>query len=110
MKRQSVGQRLAQLRREKAWREERDIDQTEIAKAIGIGAKKQSYISRWERGDVVPKDDLLLKLAEYYSVNVGWLRFGEGEKRPPSSTEVELEKPKARPIVAAAGAKPPRKR
>lgn len=79
VKRETLGHRLAQLRREKAWREARDIDQTEIAKAIGIGAKKQSYVSRWEN-DVIPKDEIIVKLAAFYGVNPGWLRYGTGEQ------------------------------
>lgn len=82
-KRETLGDRLAQLRRERAAKLRRDIDQTDIAKAIGIGAKKQSYVSKWESG-TIPKDDVLKKLAAYYGVTVGWLRYGEGEKYAPT--------------------------
>lgn len=79
MTRGTLGRRLAQLRREKSYREERDIDQAEIAKAIGIGARRQSYVSRWEN-DVIPKDEIIVKLAAFYGVNPGWLRYGTGEQ------------------------------
>lgn len=103
MKTKTLGQRLAQLRREKAAREERDIDQTEIAKAIGIGAKRQAYISRWENGYVVPKDDVLKKLADYYGVTPGWLRYGEGDKVPePTAVLDVVAGPKPRPSRVAA--------
>lgn len=84
-KTETLGQRLAQLRREKAADEHRDIDQAEIAKAAGLGAKNQSYISKYERDAVRPRDETLVALAKYYNVSVGWLRFGEGERRPKPS-------------------------
>ncbi len=79
MKRETLGERLAQLRREKAANDRRDIDQADVAKAIGLPGK-QSYVSRWE-ADVIPRDEILKKLADYYEVTIGWLRYGEGQKR-----------------------------
>jgi transcriptional regulator with XRE-family HTH domain len=98
--RETLGQRLAQLRREKAARDHRDIDQAEIAKAIGIGAGKQSYVSRWEN-DIIPRDEVLAKLAGYYGVTLGWLRYGEGEKYADPKTPIIKERERERDITAA---------
>lgn len=109
VKRETLGERLAQLRREKAWREHRDIKQTEIAKAIGIGAKKQSYVSKWENG-TMPEDDVLEKLAAFYGVTPGWLRYGTGEQydEPPIPKERGHEQASA--ARAASGSGRPRGR
>jgi transcriptional regulator with XRE-family HTH domain len=102
VKRETLGERLAQLRREKAAAERRDIDQAEIAKAIGIGAKRQNYVSRWEN-DVIPKDDIIVKLAAYYGVDPGWLRMGTGQKYP-GPAEIRIPDP-TKAAVPASGVK-----
>lgn len=76
---EEFGRRLRQLRREKSAREERDIEQGEVAAAIG---DSQPNVARWERGRI-PKDDATLeRLAAYYGVTMPWLRFGKGERHP----------------------------
>jgi transcriptional regulator with XRE-family HTH domain len=72
---EGFGQRLAQERRLKAVREERDIDQKDVAAAVGTSP---TNVSRWERGLVVPGDDNIQKLAKYFGVTPGWLRYGVG--------------------------------
>lgn len=74
---QAFGKRLAQLRREKAYLEERDIWPIDVARGVGAG---QSSVSRWENGEVFPTDDAMGKLAAFYGVTRAWLRYGEGEK------------------------------
>lgn len=74
---EEFGKRLRQLRREKSAIEERDVEQGEVAAAVG---DTQPNVARWERGRI-PKDDATVRrLAEYYGVEFIWLRHGEGQK------------------------------
>lgn len=84
------GERIAQERREKAARDRRDIGQKEVATAIGASA---SAVSRWENGEGLPDDeDKFLRLAEFFGVRPGWLRYGEGERAAPSPpAEIHVE-------------------
>ena len=74
------GRRLKQLRREKAAREERDVEQEEVATAIG---DVQPNLARWERGRIPKEDETVRKLAAYYGVTFIWLRHGEGAREAP---------------------------
>lgn len=85
---QAFGTRLAQLRREKAFMEERDIGPIDVARAVGVG---QSSVSRWEGGEVFPNDESLTALAAFYGVNRAWLRYGEGEKHLQNPIPLETE-------------------
>jgi transcriptional regulator with XRE-family HTH domain len=80
---QSFGKRLAQLRREKAYLEECDIDRRDVAKAADASP---SSVTRWENGEVWPGEETMTALAAYFGVNKSWLRYGEGEKRPATAT------------------------
>lgn len=71
---QEFGERLAQERREKAARERRDISQKDVAEAVGSTAPS---VSRWENGGSPPGDAMLRKLAAYFGVTPGWLRYGQ---------------------------------
>ncbi len=51
-------------------REDRDLTQTKLAKAIGITQRKYSYI---ETGVQQLTESVLRSLAEYYSVSVDYL-------------------------------------
>lgn len=51
-------------------REDRDLTQTQVAKAIGITQRKYSYI---ETGTQQLTDEILVKLAKYYGVTVDYL-------------------------------------
>jgi transcriptional regulator with XRE-family HTH domain len=79
---QGFGERLAQERREKAARDRRDISQKDVALAIG---SSEPSVSRWESGLGVPHDPTLQKLADYFGVTLGWLRYGQ-EPRVPLAT------------------------
>ncbi len=70
------GDRLAQQRREKAARDQRDIGQKEVAEAVGAS---EPSVSRWEAGIGVPRDATIQRLADYFGVTPGWLRYGDGE-------------------------------
>jgi len=77
--RADFGARLRQLRREKSATEERDVEQAEVAKAVG---DTQPNVARWEQGRIPKEDDTVRRLAAFYGVSFVWLRHGEGEKRP----------------------------
>lgn len=69
--------RLAQERREKSARERRDISRTEVGEAVELTG---AAISRYEKGRLIPDDDILERLAEFFGVRRIWLREGEGER------------------------------
>lgn len=76
---EEFGRRLRQLRREKSATEARDVEQEEVAEAIG---DKQPNLARWEKGRIPKEDSTVRALAEYYGVAFVWLRHGEGVKKP----------------------------
>ena len=51
-------------------REDRDLSQTDVAKAIGISQRKYSYL---ETGVQQWTDELLVRLASYYETSVDYL-------------------------------------
>lgn len=96
---EQFGRRLRQLRREKSAREERDVEQGEVAKAV---QDTQPNVARWERGRI-PKDTATVKkLADFYGVQWIWLLHGEGEAYPPLPKEQDTE---PRPATRAGGAR-----
>lgn len=63
----------------KAMREDRDLTQTDVAKAIGISQRKYSYL---ETGTQQWTDELLIRLAEYYRTSVDYLLELTDEETP----------------------------
>ncbi|MBQ7133026.1 MAG: helix-turn-helix transcriptional regulator [Ruminococcus sp.] len=51
-------------------REDRDLTQTQVAKAIGITQRKYSYI---ETGTQQLTDEILVKLSKYYGVTTDYI-------------------------------------
>ena len=51
-------------------REDRDLTQTQVAKAIGITQRKYSYI---ETGTQQLTDEILVKLAKFYGVTTDYI-------------------------------------
>ena len=51
-------------------REDRDLTQTQVAKAIGITQRKYSYI---ETGTQQLTDEILVKLSKFYGVTVNYI-------------------------------------
>lgn len=84
---EQLGDRLAQLRREKAAQERRDITAANVADRLKIS--RPTY-SRYEANLTRPDDDTLGKLADYFGVTRSWLRFGEGEREAAPTTAVEV--------------------
>ena len=60
-------------------REDRDLTQTDVAKAIGISQRKYSYL---ETGTQQWTDELLIRLAEYYRTSVDYLLELTDEETP----------------------------
>ena len=54
----------------KALREDHDLTQTQVAKALGISQRKYSYL---ETGVQQWTDDLLVRLAGFYQTSVDYL-------------------------------------
>lgn len=75
---QEFGARLAQERRLKAAQEERDILKKDVAKTLGTS---ESTYGRWEAGLVMPDDDTMVTLANYFGVTPSWLRYGQAPRR-----------------------------
>ena len=63
----------------RAMREDRDLPQKTVAKAIGISQRKYSYL---ETGVQLWTDDLLIRLAEYYGTSVDYLLELTNQEEP----------------------------
>lgn len=63
-----VGRRLLKLRKDK------DLKQNEVAKSIGISSVN---LSRYEKGNRTPDQEVLHKLADFYNVKPSYIMFGE---------------------------------
>lgn len=62
----------------KELRKQKDVNQSEVAKFIGISQNTYSY---WENGKVKIDNESLQKLADYFGVTIDYL-LGRNEKRP----------------------------
>jgi transcriptional regulator with XRE-family HTH domain len=74
----TLAERVAQLRREKAARERRDISQKEVALEVGVS---NPVISETESGKTYPSNATLVKLARYFGVSERFLEYGDGETK-----------------------------
>lgn len=54
----------------KALREDNDILSKDFAKAMNV---ESSTISNWERGARFPKEDMLIKIADYFNCSLDYL-------------------------------------
>jgi transcriptional regulator with XRE-family HTH domain len=105
----TLGERLAQARREMGVREHRDVSRQELAKAAGVDS---SMISQYESNAKVPREDTLGRLAKFLGVTPAFLRYGITSGHAPIPPD-DLEDPtvgavglteaqKARAVAAAA--------
>lgn len=76
----AMGERIAQERREMSARLRRDVTRAEVAQAIGVDG---GTVTKWENGEVAPRDDALIRLASFFGVTRGWLRWGELPREAP---------------------------
>lgn len=75
---QTLADRVAQLRREKAADERRDISRKEVAREIGVS---NPVISETESGTTYPSPATLAKLAHYFGVSERFLEYGDGDTK-----------------------------
>lgn len=64
MSREDIAEKLIQIRGERS--------REEVAKAIGVSV---SAISMYENGERIPRDDIKVKIAEYYKKSVEEIFF-----------------------------------
>ncbi len=64
----TLGQRIKQLRREREWSQE------DFGKKIGSHLQS---VGRYEKDQVIPTADILMKMAEVFSVSADYLLFGD---------------------------------
>ncbi len=67
------------INRLKEIREDRDLKQDEVAKALGI---KQQQYSEYERGIVLISIEKLNKLADFYDTSIDYLVGRTDERKP----------------------------
>lgn len=60
-------------------RDKKGVKDADVAKATGI---TKSTFSDWKNGRSKPKDEKLLKIAEYFEVTLDYLRTGEEPLQP----------------------------
>lgn len=95
------GKRLGRERRLKAVRDDRDIENQEVAEAVGVDP---ASVGRCFRGETMPNDDTLVRLAAYLGVTPAWLRYGQEprelgaamERRRVPDPRQTIEKPAAK--------------
>lgn len=93
----TIGLRLKQARRLRSAQLGRDVNQAEVAEAVGMG---QAAVSRWEAGSLEPNIDTIRVLALFLGVSPAWLAFGEDEEGPQTPLRVAEPRPvKPAPIV-----------
>ena len=80
----SFGDRLDYVWRKRESMLRRDIDQQEVATAVGklLGGKplSQGAVSKWRNGKSVPDLHTIEALAKFFKVDPGSLAFGLGEE------------------------------
>lgn len=54
----------------KELREERELTQKELAQSIGVA---QSNVSRWEKDEMEPSAEIVVKLADFFQVSADYL-------------------------------------
>lgn len=67
--RREIGKRIRLVRDKKG------ITQSELGEKLGI---QFQHVSKYERGETVPTWENLIKLHEFYDVNINWLLTGKG--------------------------------
>lgn len=74
------GDRLRELR------EEKDLMSKDFAKIMNV---EPATVTNWEKGKRFPKDDILMKIADYFNVSIDYL-LGRDYKES-KTTKVEKE-------------------
>ncbi len=63
--------------RVKAEREKKNLSTTELAEKLGV---QKSRVSMWETNGTIPRNDMLLKLCDFFNVTVDYLLGNETEQ------------------------------
>jgi transcriptional regulator with XRE-family HTH domain len=79
-KAKEIGDRIAQARREKGVRERRDIRPVDVARALEVSG---ASVSDWEAGKIVPREEMMERLAAYLGTTPQWLRYAIPTDAPP---------------------------
>lgn len=67
----------------KELRDKRNVTQEELASSLNV---KQQTVGKWENGITVPRQPMLIKIAEYFHVSVNDLIYGESNLSQPPAT------------------------
>lgn len=67
----------------KELRDKRNITQEELASSLSV---KQQTVGKWENGITVPRQPMLIKIADYFHVSVNDLIYGESTLSQPPAT------------------------
>lgn len=73
--------------RVRALRKAIKMNQTDFGKSLGVSL---SAVTKWETGENVVSDAVLLLMCQKFGVSEEWLRTGEGEMFVPRSREEEI--------------------
>lgn len=93
----TLGERIAQARRELGVRTRTDVNPSDVAEALGVSP---ATVYRWESNEKSPRDDTLAKLAKYLGVTPAYLRYGvvsaDDEMPRPGQVTVHRGEPAAK--------------
>jgi transcriptional regulator with XRE-family HTH domain len=70
---QSIGERIAQARRELGVRLRRDVSPSDVAEALSVSP---ATVYRWESDEKSPSEKSMTKLAAFLGVAPAYLRYG----------------------------------
>lgn len=74
------------MNRLKDLREDRDLSQAQVAKAIGVS---QRVYSNLETGFSALREDILIALANFYDTSVDYLLYRTDERKPLPKSKVD---------------------
>lgn len=73
------------MKRMKELRQKKGISMEELANALGVS---KSRINMWENNGSVPRSDVLIKIAEYYSVPTDYLLGNNNASESPNDAKL----------------------
>lgn len=76
------------MNRLKDLREDRDLSQSDVAKAIGIS---QRVYSNYETGFSALREDILISLAKFYNTSVDYILYLTDERKALPKSKVDTQ-------------------
>lgn len=73
----------------KELREERELTQKELAQSIGVA---QSNVSRWEKDEMEPSAEIVVKLADFFQVSADYLLGRSDDLGAPVAPRTEISR------------------